>query len=75
MATTIKCLECNTIIVSKYDRHDFKSCVCGKCFVDGGESYSRFGGDHFLLLNYETKEWEEFNLTGKVSKSKEGEII
>ena len=23
--------------------HDFQSCSCGKCFVDGGDTYSRLG--------------------------------
>ena len=38
----IKCLKCNDTIESKH-RHDFKSCECGQCFVDGGEDYFRYG--------------------------------
>ena len=38
----IKCLKCGDIIESM-DRHDFKHCKCGSVFVDGGNSYLRFG--------------------------------
>jgi hypothetical protein len=30
------------IIESKH-RHDFVRCKCGKCFVDGGLDYCRYG--------------------------------
>lgn len=39
-----KCKKCNDIIESKH-RHDFKSCLCGSIFVDGGLDYIRRGGD------------------------------
>ena len=35
-----KCLSCGDIIVS-YNRHDYKSCSCGKLSVDGGQDYLR----------------------------------
>jgi len=39
----IKCLECNTVLESKY-RHDFKMCECeNSAFVDGGTEYLRVG--------------------------------
>lgn len=63
MSTTLKCFNCQDIITSSGHRHNFVSCKCGKCFVDGGDSYSRFGGDHFYIFNNNSKEWEEFNLT------------
>lgn len=34
----IQCLECGEIIESK-TRHDFVSCSCGACSVDGGKDY------------------------------------
>ncbi len=37
---SIKCNLCGDIIVSKYT-HDFVSCKCGGCSVDGGNSYLR----------------------------------
>lgn len=40
----IKCLKCNDIIESKH-AHDFKRCKCGACFIDGGNEYTRIGGD------------------------------
>lgn len=40
----IKCLKCNDIIESKH-AHDFKRCKCGACFIDGGDKYTRVGGD------------------------------
>lgn len=36
----IKCPECKTIIYSRA-RHDFRSCTCGKCSIDGGFDYIR----------------------------------
>lgn len=33
---------CNTIIQSQH-RYDLQRCVCGKCFVDGGNHYLRMG--------------------------------
>ena len=38
----IKCKLCNDVIES-FDRHDFKYCKCGECFVDGGHVYWRCG--------------------------------
>lgn len=38
----IKCLECGSVIESRH-RHDFKTCACGACFVDGGKAYLRRG--------------------------------
>ena len=42
----LKCLICNETIESKYT-HDFVSCKCGSCFVDGGKEYFRYGGKDF----------------------------
>ncbi|MCM1092294.1 MAG: hypothetical protein NC251_06280 [Lachnoclostridium sp.] len=38
----IKCNLCGDIIESTY-RHDFVSCKCGCCSVDGGTDYLRRG--------------------------------
>ena len=35
-----KCLDCGDVIRS-INRHDFKSCSCGKLSVDGGSWYAR----------------------------------
>ena len=40
----IRCLKCNDIIESK-DLHDYVSCKCGACSIDGGNQYTRIGGD------------------------------
>jgi len=40
----IRCLKCNDIIESKH-AHDFKKCNCGACFIDGGDEYTRIGGN------------------------------
>ena len=40
---SIKCLNCNTEIVSN-SQHDYVTCNCKKSFVDGGRAYLRFGG-------------------------------
>ncbi len=40
LKNSIKCNYCGDIIVSKHT-HDLVSCKCGKCSVDGGNSYIR----------------------------------
>ncbi len=40
----IRCLKCNDIIESKHV-HDLQKCKCGACFIDGGDKYTRVGGD------------------------------
>ena len=36
----IQCRSCGEIIESKSE-HDFVTCFCGKCSVDGGHEYLR----------------------------------
>lgn len=38
----LKCPVCETVIWSKHT-HDMVHCTCGKCFIDGGRSYTRTG--------------------------------
>lgn len=38
----IQCNHCGEVIESRY-RHDFVSCRCGICCVDGGTDYLRRG--------------------------------
>ena len=40
----IRCLKCNDIIESKHV-HDLQKCKCGASFIDGGDKYTRIGGD------------------------------
>ena len=44
MGQKIKCKKCGDIIESKH-RHDFVVCKCKSCYVDGGNDYSRIGGN------------------------------
>jgi len=37
------CMVCRSVICS-WERHDFRACVCGAIFVDGGDDYFRCGG-------------------------------
>ena len=39
-----RCKLCGDVLVS-LSLHDFKSCKCGKSFLDGGNDYIRAGGD------------------------------
>ena len=39
-----ECADCHEVIESTH-AHDFRSCKCGKIFVDGGKDYLRRGGD------------------------------
>lgn len=41
----IQCKHCGDIIESTY-RHDFVTCSCGCCSVDGGLDYLRRGFKH-----------------------------
>lgn len=52
----IKCKKCGTIIESK-SVHDYRSCPCGACAVDGGHDYLRRTGDR--------KDWEELSVIEK----------
>ncbi len=40
----VECQLCKERIFSM-SHHDFRSCRCGSCYVDGGRSYLRIGGD------------------------------
>lgn len=46
----IRCLKCNNIIESK-DLHDCVNCKCGACSIDGGNPYTRIGGEP-KYINY-----------------------
>ncbi len=43
-----KCLFCETVIESIHFHH-YVSCLCGKIFTDGGNSYLKRGGDLSLI--------------------------
>ena len=48
----IKCLKCGDTIESEY-RHDYKTCSCGACAVDGGRDYLRRSGN--------LEDWQEMS--------------
>lgn len=37
---SIKCKHCGDVLISKHT-HDFVTCSCGCCSIDGGNSYAR----------------------------------
>ena len=40
---SVKCLECNEVLVSRH-RHDYVTCSCpNNAMVDGGNDYGRYG--------------------------------
>jgi len=45
----IHCLNCNEVIFSSY-RHDYSTCSCGGCDVDGGKDYFKYGGEDFNIV-------------------------
>lgn len=60
----IRCKICGDEIVSNF-RHDFKTCSCGACSVDGGHDYLRRCWDP----RYDSPEdvYEELSITvGKI---------
>ena len=44
MGVKLQCNKCKDIIESKHV-HDFVECKCGAIFVDGGDEYTRMGGE------------------------------
>ena len=48
----INCLKCGDIIESEH-RHDYKTCSCGACAVDGGCDYLRRSGN--------LEDWQEMS--------------
>ena len=65
----IKCKKCGDIIESKYT-HNFVTCSCGACSVDGGLDYLRRCGN----LN----DWEdlsEYKEVEVIPKYKVGDIV
>lgn len=40
ISNQLKCISCGDEIFSSH-RHDYVECSCGKCMVDGGQSYIR----------------------------------
>lgn len=45
----IQCPSCADTIFSMY-RHDFRRCMCGKIFIDGGDDYLRYGAEPPISL-------------------------
>ena len=69
----IKCLQCCTVLESKY-QHDFQSCQCSnQAFVDGGLSYVRVGAVDLDLIEdlseYATYDKVEFEAKQKEHKT------
>lgn len=69
--------ECEDIIYSRAG-HDFRSCSCGHCAIDGGRNYTKVNGLFFTHLEIEVnateKElYDDYNYSrdkyGKISKS------
>ena len=54
--SSIKCLKCEEVLISKH-QHDFQRCSCdNRAFVDGGSVYSRIGAndlDKILIIKDE----------------------
>lgn len=59
MGKKLKCKNCGSIIESKY-RHDFVWCECKSIYVDGGNDYTKFGGDDKLILIEQNGEFVDF---------------
>jgi hypothetical protein len=50
----VRCTGCSDIIESKH-RHDYASCSCGSCSVDGGLTYVRVLAKDFSMVEYMTE--------------------
>jgi hypothetical protein len=65
LINAIKCLECNTTVFSRA-QHDYRSCTCGACAIDGGREYQRvmFDGQippQVFMLEVDATEQELFD--------------
>ena len=61
LRNAIQCKKCGDIIES-VSTHDFKTCSCGACSVDGGHRYLRrcaMAMDDFIELSEFQKEQDE----------------
>lgn len=63
----IQCRGCSDIIYSRA-RHDFRTCSCGNCSIDGGFDYMKisFGYNGYINIPLEIKVtekdlWEDWN--------------
>jgi hypothetical protein len=59
----IKCIHCGDIIESRH-RHDFVTCSCGCCSIDGGTEYLKrvfinSPNDFVDLSEFDDTIWEE----------------
>lgn len=52
ISNQLQCNSCKDIIFSK-TVHDYVSCSCGKCFVDGGMCYLRRPSEGFKDMSIE----------------------
>lgn len=43
-SNSLKCLKCNDVIRS-CNRHDYVSCSCRSCSIDGGSWYTKVSGN------------------------------
>lgn len=64
----IRCLKCNDIIESKHV-HDLKKCKCGACFIDGGDKYTRIGGD-LKYIHWVYEDGSEKNVNFQLKEQK-----
>lgn len=67
----IQCNRCGVIIESTY-RHDFRTCGCGRVFVDGGHDYLRRGftdsPEDYSELSVTAEDREEKTITSEKEK-------
>ena len=61
--SSIKCLKCEEVLISKH-QHDFQMCSCdNRAFVDGGDVYRRIGasdlGKVLIIKDEDVKDVKE----------------
>ena len=74
--TGVRCFECGDVIYS-IANHDYHSCTCGGCHVDGGFEYLRFGWNPDIQMpevvdveieDRTKKEWYDLWSKSKINK-------
>ena len=73
VSNRIQCNLCSDLIFSKH-RHDYRTCKCGACSVDGGNSYFKRSGtdytDKSIVISDELFEQLLTSVTNSIENGK-----
>lgn len=70
VSNQIICNNCEDSIYSAH-RHDFVTCACGGCSVDGGMDYARYVGSNYTCLSIDIEKEALDALVADIKESRE----